>query len=139
MGYMYLIMALVALGGGGYGVWTYNSAIKGKAEAEARVTDLTNAYSSLASSAKDLQDSLNASGELARARAARAAVAEKRAGLLEKELEDAKGKEPGVRAWANEPVPDSIRVLIGSVDPTTPGTVRDSNGKSSGDSPPKVQ
>jgi hypothetical protein len=115
MGYVYIIVALVALGGGGYGVWSYKEAIAGKETAEARAKEFQSAYDHLASALPRIQENANAEAKLARERGNRAVVAEREADMLRKELEDAKRQDPLVANWAVVPVPDVVRMSVESL------------------------
>ena len=121
MGYVYAIIALIALGGGGYGVWTCSEAIKGKEIAEGKAKEFEEAYGALAKAAREGQEARNRDNELARQIRARAIQAEAVIGRLEKELEDEKTKDRGVKDWAEQPIPLSMRVLLDRDKAASPG------------------
>jgi len=108
MGWVYLIIALVALGGGYGVVRTYNSAIEKAQEAEADAKEARRKQASL-------QSMLDDADELAKREKQQRAAAQAATRRLKQELTDAR-KDPETAKWLDTPIPTAYRELRGARD-----------------------
>lgn len=111
MAYIYVAVMLVLLGGGGYGVWSYRSAIVEKERAQEEVARAGERADKLRETIGLMEKSISDSQKLASARSARAIQAEAQAGTFREELERMKNESKPASDWANERIPDGILKL----------------------------
>lgn len=112
MGWIYLVILAAALAGGAYGVRSYNLAIEEAEKSKAKAAEFASAYSQLSAGVVRLQDATNKANELAGKRNSRAIAAERGRDEARRELEELKRKDKDVKAWADTPVPDAVRVSL---------------------------
>ena len=141
MGYVYAILALIALGGGGYGVWTYNSALEENARLQEDAKAKEEGARLLREAIGGMERTLASSQAIATNSAKRAAKAQVEAGTLRQELERLKNVDKPSEDWANSPVPDGIRRLRreGAFVPASAAKVPSPADRVSGDTSPATK
>jgi len=112
MGWVYLLLALAALGGGAYGVRTYNLAIEEAEKNKAKAAEFASAYEQLAAGLQRVQSAANAANDLAAKRNSRAIAAEKGRDEARRELENLKERNSDVKTWADTPLPAAVRLSL---------------------------
>ena len=129
MGYVYLAIALILLGGGGYGAWTYTSAVEKAERLEEEAKAGGERERALRETINLMDDAVRKGQKLSIDRANRANKAEEEAGRFRRELEELKNAEQPVKEWATEPIPPTIRRLRGEGAFTDSATVLAADGK----------
>jgi len=111
MGWVYLVVSLFFLGAGGYGVWTYNSAIKENERLQGEVKSAAEGQDRLREAIGGMEKTLISTQRLASARASRAVAAEEAAGRLRQSLEELKNADKPSKDWADSAIPNGIKQL----------------------------